>query len=180
MCSSKDGTGIHNGLSAMDSYNGQKISDTVWDKRSVLLSSNHLVLAFDSGKILRMTFSNRSKPVFRTTLSNISYVRYIMLHNVKIIILDQNNAQANGGFNVLWEIYEKDDVADGTKEAFAGFFDDINDVIENVFDGSEYKKENRKDAIPKVRKALKKMTQKVFNKLETQWYRCGTASNGNY
>ena len=94
-------------------------------------------------------------------------------------ILDQNNAQANGGFNVLWEIYEKDDVADGTKEAFAGFFDDINNVIENVFDGTEYKTEKRKDAIPKVRKALKKMTQKVFNKLETSWYRCGTASNGN-
>jgi len=138
LCSSKDGTGIHNGLSAMDSYNGQKISDTVWDKRSVLLSSNHLVLAFDS---------------------------------------DQNNSQEKGGFNVLWEIYEQDDVAEGTKEEFAGYFDKITDVIENVFDGSEYTKEKRQAAIPKARKALKKSSQKLFNKIETQWYVCGTASN---
>lgn len=138
LCSSKDGSGIHNGLSAIDSYNGQKISDTVWDKRSVLLSSNHLVLAFDS---------------------------------------DQNNSQEKGGFNVLWEIYEKNDVADGTKEEFAGYFDKITDIIDDVFDGSEYRKENRQEAIQKARKALKKMTQKVFNKIETVWYICGTASN---
>ena len=99
--------------------------------------------------------------------------------NVKIMISDQNNSQENGGFNVLWEIYEQNDVADGTKEAFAGFFDEINDVIENVFDGSEYKRENRKEAIPKVRKALKKYAQKIYNKIETNWYICGTASNGN-
>ena len=64
--------------------------------------------------------------------------------NVKMMISDQNNSQENGGFNVLWEIYEQNDVADGTKEAFAGFFDEITNVIEKVFDGSEYKRENRR------------------------------------
>ena len=96
-----------------------------------------------------------------------------------IIISDQNNSQPKGGFNVLWEIYEKDDVADGTKEAFAGFFDKVNEVIDDVFDGSEYKKERFQDKIPKVRKALKNMAQKQSEKLETLWYICGTASRGN-
>ena len=96
-----------------------------------------------------------------------------------MVILDQNNAQPKGGFNVLWEIYVKDDVADGTKEAFAGFLDKTLDVVDDVFDGSEYKNEKRKDSVPKARKALRNMAQKVFNKIETMWYICGSASRGN-
>ena len=52
-------------------------------------------------------------------------------------------------------------------------------VIEKNFDGSEFLTPKKEPAIPKVRKALKKKTQKVYNSIETMWYICGTASRGN-
>lgn len=67
-------------------------------------------------------------------------------------------------------------VDEGTKETFAGFLDKTMEVVDDVFDGSEYKKEKRKAMIPKAKKALKKQTQKAFNTIETMWYVCGTAS----
>ena len=54
------------------------------------------------------------------------------------------------------------------------------DVVEKNFNGSEFISEKKEPAIPKVRKALKKKTQKVFNSIETMWYICGTASRGNF
>ena len=67
-----------------------------------------------------------------------------------------------------------------TRKAGFDFASDTLDVVDDVFDGSEYKNEKRKDAVPKARKALRNMAQKVFNKIETMWYICGSASRGNY
>lgn len=131
---SKDGGGIHNGLSAKKSPNGVKIDPQLFAKQSYLTDTNHLVFAFDSDQSTR-----------------------------------------KGGFSVLWEVYDPENVSQATKDALKTMRDDTNAAIEAFLDPTGPIKKKAQPLINSQAK-IGANVAKVFDHVERMWYMCGTAS----
>ena len=82
-----------------------------------------------------------------------------------------------GGFSVLWEVYDPENVAQATKDALADMKAETTKAIELFLDETGNIKKKPQPLINSKAKLVSNAL-KTFDHVERLWYMCGTASRG--
>lgn len=128
-----------------------------------------------SGGVYNGLAPNKSPNGIKINPQLFSKQSYLTDTNHLVFAFDSDQDTRKGGFSVLWEVYDPENVAQATKDALADMKAETTKAIELFLDETGNIKKKPQPLINSKAKLVSNAL-KTFDHVERLWYMCGTAS----